>query len=892
MPNYNLIHSGLIETNTSGTKQLSTEELAFLYNGNTTTSGIDLLDTDVLYIDIDLYNRVNTEDFKLYIDVVDRVTSLINVEFYYKNLVEDEYILCSKEQDSEAFYPVSLPELFAPRFCRIIIDSLECTIFEVELTNDDSQAVFGEDGNQSMVTVDQTYGNYTTLPIFNNAEVGTFVVNAYVLVDYQEKASDFYLTLSDASDGEYKGLADGAIIHTDDTSFKYTWSRGLFLGTHVDGDNIQTDPNYYGNDYYYTTPVVSLGDPLMSSFLITKQNVTTSGTYITWANPEDRPIVKIRSSNIPPLSFTKFFITSTESDYNVNICEGDLTTGEMYIRKTLRTSSASNNSVLFDKSSGTFLILLLNTTVVRYKYSEDMGEDGKITSSSATADNGFKNNWGVDGKGNVWGYVSSGGYKLRFLNAASLVATTVLTDAAIPFVTDLSANLRYNSCWFTDPGVKMLKHVDSDGAMLVSTSMNNPTYVASLYDGGCLVVDAGTTTITRVDYFGAVILEISYNSTYEIIDIDYSISEEVITPEHERFWVLTSTGYVFQYSFAGEIMSDIRYISANHISAFLGGCLVHCSSLNKTYQLNSDGVQSRVWDYAALDTMGVVPFPISMSYEEYLKQAESSTVLPLPADPVWGAVTGKDWKEVKDDGYLLPFAQFHQLKYNFKPIIIGPLLVNGNFETGNLDDWVHTDTGWEITTDNKKGSYAARLNTLDSCASMYQFLDLSTYSGIDFNILDNHPKGYIFNINYWIKRNVLYYGGSSGNSYVRVEFFSTDTYEIQNTELYAYYSIEIQDSLWYNYSMQRKLPVGTRYIKITLYNACYTSYTPQYYDEVNTQLVHSPELNFVGVPEPIKLVDIMPQTSKNVYLKTNFPVGTVDKDYETRLKCWWGAQEE
>lgn len=890
MPNYNLIHSGLISTNASGTKSLSTDELTFLYNGNTTTSGIVLLNTDVLYIDIDLYNRVNTEDFKLYIDVVDRVASLVNVDFYYKNLVGDEYILCSKAQDEEAFYPVSLPGLFAPRFCRVVIDSLDCTIFEIELTNDDDQVAFGEDGNQSLVTVDHTYGNYTTLPIFNNAAVNTSVVNAYVLVDYQENESDFYLTLSDDPEGEYKSLADGAFIHTDDTSFNYTWSRGIFEGTLVDGDNIQTDPDYYESSYYYTTPVVLLGDPFMSSFLITKQTATTSGTSITWANPEDKPIVKLRSSNIAPLAFTKFFITSTDASNTVSIYEADLASGAMNGSDAVNTTSASNNTVLFDKTSGTFLILLLNTTVVRYKYNA-LGDEGIINSSSATAYNGFKDNWGVDGYGNVWGYVSSSGYKLRFLNAATLVATSVLEDGAVTFVTDLSPSLRYASCWFTDPGVNMLKHIDANGEMLVSKSMNSPTFVASLYDGGCLVVDAGTATITRVDYAGTTISTTSYSSTYEIIDMTYGIQEEAVTPEHERFWILTSNGYVFQIAFDGTVMSETRYISATKIYAFLGGCLVHCPSLNKTYQLNSDGTQSRVWNYDALDTIGVSPCPIVMSYKEYLKQAESDTILPLYSDPVWGDGIDEGWKEVKDDGYLLPFANYHQLKYKFTPTVIGPLLVNGGFETGDLSGWTLTDSGpYVYDTTHHDGDYSFSTEPTTLHANMYQNVSLSAFDTIDFDLLDNNPQGYTFNLNYWIKRSYIYSSGYYGE--ITVNFYDSDWVEINNTSLYAKYSNEIQDAIWYNYNQQCKIPSATRNIRLTVKLYYHYTYGRQYFDSFDIQLMHSPELNMVGVPEPVKLVDIMPQTSKNIYLKTDFPVGTVDKDYETRLKCWWGAQEE
>jgi hypothetical protein len=900
MANYNLINSGLIETNVLGNKQLSTEELAYLYNGNTTTSGITILDTDILYIDIDLFNRINVEDFKLYINVVgDRTASLVNVDFYYKNLIDDNYTLCSKEHDLETFYPINLPELFAPRFFRIVISSLECSIFEIELTNEDDNIAFGDDGNQSFVTVDHTYGNYTTLPIFNNADVDTSLVNAYVLVDYQGNASDFYLALSDSPDGEYKGLSSGAMIETDDTSFNYTWSRGVFYGTYVNGDNIEHDPTFFEDSSYYTTTVISFGDPLMSSFLITNKTVP-SGTSITWGSSEYQDTVKIRSSNTPPLPFTKFFITSTESDYMVNICKADMTSGAMDIYSTITTTSTSNNSVLFDKSSGTFLILFLNTTVKRFKYDWLLDYDtvndtngGIIASSSSSADNGFKNNWAVDGNGNVWGYVSNSGYKLRFLNAASLDATTVLTDSTNSFVTDLSANLRHSSCWFTDPTVKMLKHVDYSGDLIVSTSMNNPTYVTSLYDGGCLVVDAGTSNIIRLDYYGEVVSEISYPSTYSIVDIDYNISEEITTQAHEVFWILTSTGYVYQYSFSGEIISDIMYISATSIHAFLGGCLVHCSSSNKTYQLNSDGVQSREWDYSSLDTMGVAPFPISMTYDEYLKQTGSSQLLPVKSDPVWGSDSDAGWEEVNDDGYLLPFSKYHQLKYKFNTARLEVPIVNGGFETGDFTGWYDVSYNCTISTKSYEGTYGFRLDTNygNFNCNLYQMINLSDISGIDFDILDFNSQGYIFNLNFWILWYKRYQDYNGYYSRVYLDFYNNTSQSIPGFQVYKHF--EHGDSYWRNINLKTKLPTGTRYVRIRVFaKKYYYDYNTDVFDCFKAQITHSPQLNTIGMPEPIKLVDIAPQTSKNVYLKTDFPVGTVDKNYETRLKCWWGAQEE
>ena len=95
MTQYNLIKSSFIKSLTvsgTGNRELTVLERRSLYDDNTTSSGISLLGTDLLYLDIDLLNRVSIDELKLYIDVPgDRTAALIKVNFYYKNLESENY---------------------------------------------------------------------------------------------------------------------------------------------------------------------------------------------------------------------------------------------------------------------------------------------------------------------------------------------------------------------------------------------------------------------------------------------------------------------------------------------------------------------------------------------------------------------------------------------------------------------------------------------------------------------------------------------------------------------------------------------------------------------------------------------------------------------------------
>jgi len=52
--------------------------------------------------------------------------------------------------------------------------------------------------------------------------------------------------------------------------------------------------------------------------------------------------------------------------------------------------------------------------------------------------------------------------------------------------------------------------------------------------------------------------------------------------------------------------------------------------------------------------------------------------------------------------------------------------------------------------------------------------------------------------------------------------------------------------------------------------------------------VGTPYLNKIFFPEPTKVESIYPKTYKPVYLKTEFTDEAEEKEYNTKLRCWWG----
>ena len=894
MTQYNLTKSSFVESPTvsgTGDRELTVLERRSLYDDNTTSSGISLLGTDLLYLDIDLLNRVSIDELKLYIDVPgDRNAALIKVNFYYKNIESEDYTLCSKAQNSDTFYAINLPELFSPQFIRIIIDTLVSDIYELIITNDDGQVAFGSDGNATLVEVSHGTADYTILEIFNNSEVTSDQVNAYVIPGYKGNVHDYYLKLSNSADGEYKGIGDGGYVSNNDYSSKHVWNDGYYDGTHAESDSVKLNPFTCSGTDYYTTPVLSLGDPLMSSFLITEKT-TISGTSITWSNTTNEDTVKIRSNNTDPLPFCRIFMTDVRSGNVIYIYEGNMDTGGAKTFETTTAAAAAGTSVQFDRNSGTYVILHGDCQLTRYEYNS-VGILNVIKDSAVSTNYNISNNWGLDGHSNVWGYSSSGGYKLRVFDSNTFNETTLVDKGVDNFLVGFASNISYESCWYTDTLDKKLIQIRIDGTELIATSLNDPTYVCALFDGGCLVVDDGASSIYRYSYTGDVLKEIKYNSNWNIIDISQGIMVDHLLPIHKNFWVLTADKYVYQLTLDGEILFDEVYGAATSIHAFLGGCLVHCAGIDRTYQLNSSGQLSRVWNYDSFTSVGVTPFPVVIDYDEYLSLYECSNILPLSTDPVWGHSSEETWKEVPSDGYWLPFAKYHQLKYKFNGEVIEVPIVNGGAETGDFTGWETNQVDLIISTATPyKGSYYFDIyNYYGSTGNMRQKIDLTTVSGIDFNFLDRQGQldreGYMFTLSWWQMGNYNYGG-------IRVEIKYYDEFDnyIQNT---TYVENALGSNYWRPFFISRKLITGVRAVELIFYLSCTRQYQSgrRKYDEISAKITLSPKLELVNIPEPIKIPDIQPQTSKPVYVRAEFPVGAEYTTYETDLKCWWGNREE
>lgn len=244
MAKYNLINNGIVYTLTgagTGNKVLTNSQLATLIDGTTTSGGVILTSTDVLYLEADLSARIKTDEIRLY---ADDLTALNDIDFYYKNTTEDSYTVCSKGVTTDYYY-ATIPGLSAPRYVLTTISGMDATLHEYIVYNDDYIIGFGDDGSASAVYLDSApVGEDSAaypVTIFNNSTI-QYPADAYVIIDYTGNASDYYVKISETENGPYYDITDGFILTDDNTSSKYRWSQGTLSNIEiVNNDYIQID---------------------------------------------------------------------------------------------------------------------------------------------------------------------------------------------------------------------------------------------------------------------------------------------------------------------------------------------------------------------------------------------------------------------------------------------------------------------------------------------------------------------------------------------------------------------------------------------------------------------------------------------------------------------------
>lgn len=240
MAKYNLIASGLFNSNTSsgtGNKELTSDELSCLIDGDKATTAVSIDTDDVVYLDVDLGQRIKVASTLLYTSD-DSMSSYIH--FYYKNYESDDYTICSTSSTS-SYYAATIPDPSAPRYMRCTLSGISINLIEFAIYNDDTLIGFGEDGTDTNVWLDDTPigddGTPQAVEIYNNSSSSYDTVTAYACVDFLGDTDD-YIKISDSEDGDYVGYEDNIFVGSSYTD----WDLGTYVNTEIsDGALILSD---------------------------------------------------------------------------------------------------------------------------------------------------------------------------------------------------------------------------------------------------------------------------------------------------------------------------------------------------------------------------------------------------------------------------------------------------------------------------------------------------------------------------------------------------------------------------------------------------------------------------------------------------------------------------
>ena len=244
MANYNLLeHAGIYSVTYSGTGNISFTgtELSYLYDGDTSISGIDVSVSDVLFLETDFSYRVKTDSIRLYISSATASGTVVNnIGIEYKTTSTGIYTPLDVSIGPGYYYADNLPIFFAPSAVRISISSTECTIYEIILYNDDEIVDFGTDGTLEDSVLLEIYNEDNdpiAIPIYNDGEAGADPISAYVCIDYTQNNESFEIAAK--REGPYYDINDGILLSSSNKLHKNYWEKGYFFNTHVVDDNIE-----------------------------------------------------------------------------------------------------------------------------------------------------------------------------------------------------------------------------------------------------------------------------------------------------------------------------------------------------------------------------------------------------------------------------------------------------------------------------------------------------------------------------------------------------------------------------------------------------------------------------------------------------------------------------
>ena len=235
---YNLIRNSYFDSlsvSGTGSIDLNWTQLESLMDGVTISGGVNLTPGDVLWLSVDMSQRIKLDSIRLYTNDLSKST---NISFYCKDSETDSYTLLVTNSGTDYYYP-TLIDPKAPQFILTTISGVSMGIYEFMAVNNDYIVAFGEDGQMYAKHLDNApigeEGEPHAVAIYNKADSG-WPATGYTTIDYTGTDADNYVKISASENGTYKGLSDGVMLEDNNLASTYIWDMGEY-------DNIAVENN-------------------------------------------------------------------------------------------------------------------------------------------------------------------------------------------------------------------------------------------------------------------------------------------------------------------------------------------------------------------------------------------------------------------------------------------------------------------------------------------------------------------------------------------------------------------------------------------------------------------------------------------------------------------------
>jgi len=686
-----------ITTSGTGNKVLTSLELRALVDGITVSGGASLSSPDVLYLNIDLGNRIYIDSFFVYVDsAASRETVASNLGFYYRNSESDSFVQVDTSDNSLYYFASSLPDIFAPIQCRITLSGVDCTLRELVIYNNDYSVAFGEDGALTEYTIDDapTGGNSSihTIPIFNNDPPGSMPVTAFISIDYSGNEWDKNLKLS--SDGEtFYSWDDGPSLDSNQEGESYTWNMGTCSGTVVSGTSIRlnvtlsgtyTTPIFQFNGRYgrdelhiitasgveiYPTYKTNIVDQFSPSYVVVEETLV-SGTSITKTVGSVDATMEIRSSNVDPVdTFVVYWAYKSKTNVSiVHVMKIDIDTGVITPTWSLYTPTGYGVQNIWgtgiDPFTGMMYIASNAPSYSANSWNCIIDKDGVvILAVAANVWMRYAPHYDWQSNGRFWIYSDYyGGFGLCTYTTHTAV---VSIDETMDWITSYSAEPFGSGCWVYNSVTAQLQFYDGNMTLQHGYSMSGGVeIIAASLDGGCWVYTVERHWIARYNTLGEKITEFGpvtrdgYQLTHMVID----------RLESDGLWLVTPVD-VRHVSSSGEIIGAQTFGPTTGIHATERGAVV---TNNLTYYMmvldpDCNILFSRNLTSYMHSTPVASPNAMMFSYRHYdTLRYNRAVTIPDPVDPVWGSNGSLQWTEVKKTGYVLPKYRYHQFRFTLR----------------------------------------------------------------------------------------------------------------------------------------------------------------------------------------------------------------------------------